>query len=183
MATYKRAIDEFETEEEDGKYRLVYAYFGLAIYKAQCIEQTFANMIWLSRIFKNKVKSQEEVNEIIDSIENSKITMGGLIKEIRIEYSLTSQIQENLKSILDKRNYLIHKYFKIEIAKYYTQTGQKEMLKYFSDFIDESEALDQSLNEYYDIHTKKLGLTEEKIQKLLGEQRKEELERISKTKI
>ena len=63
--SYKEAIEEFNSEDENGKSRLVYAYFGLAIYFAQCLEQTFINMIWLDRGFKKRVKFQNEVNEII----------------------------------------------------------------------------------------------------------------------
>ena len=69
---YEIAQSEYESEDDSGRHRLVYAYFGLAIYSGQCLEETFSIMLWTDRIFKKKVKTNAEVNEIIDAIENSK---------------------------------------------------------------------------------------------------------------
>lgn len=32
MSTYKDALEEYSTEDENGRNRLIYSYFGLAIY-------------------------------------------------------------------------------------------------------------------------------------------------------
>src|SRR5690606_7571602 len=93
-------------------------------------------MLWSDRIFKKKVKSNKEVNEIIDAIENSKKTMGLFINEVKQTYSLPEELIESLKDILEKRNYIVHKYFKLEIQKFASDLGKKEMLKYFCSFID-----------------------------------------------
>jgi hypothetical protein len=176
--SYKEAIEEFNSEDENGKSRLVYAYFGLAIYFAQCLEQTFINMIWLDRVFKKRVKFQNEVNEIIDAVENSRKTMGALIHEVKTEYSLPGNLETDLKKLLDTRNYLAHKFFKEQIQKFETELGQKEMLKYFCDFVDDSKGVDNELNNYYYHYTQKLGLTEERIIELMEELKEEEIERV-----
>lgn len=175
---YKEAIEEFNSEDEDGKTRLIYAYFGLAIYFAQCLEQTFINMTWLNRVSKKKAKFQNEINEIIDAIESSKKTMGALIHEVKIEYSLPENLETDLKKVLDTRNYLVHKFFKEQIQKFHTELGKKEMLKYFCDFIDDSKKVDNELNNYYSHYTQKLGLTEERIRELIEALKEEETERV-----
>lgn len=109
---YEIAKNEYETEDDDGRHRLVYAYFGLAIYFGQCLEETFSIMLCTDRIFKKKVKTNAEVNGIIDAIENSKKTMGNFINEVKQSYSLTTSIVDQLDNILDTRNYLAHKYFR-----------------------------------------------------------------------
>lgn len=164
---YDKAKDEYKTEDDDGRHRLVYAYFGLAIYFGQCLEETFSIMLWTDRIFKKKVKTNAEVNEIIDAIESSKKTMGGFINEVKQSYNLTSSIVDQLDKVLNVRNYLAHKYFKLHIDKFHSSVGQLEMIKYFCEFIDDSKQLDNQLKEYYIKYTNKLGLTEERIEQLI----------------
>ncbi len=177
---YNIAKNEYETEDDDGKLRLVYAYFGAAIYFGQCLEKTFSIMLWTDRIFKKKVKTNAEVNEIIDAIENSKKTMGNFINEVKQSYSLTTSIVEQLDKILDTRNYLAHKYFKLHSAKFHSYVGQLEMIKYFCDFIDDAKQLDEQLETYYTKYKDKLGLTDEKIEQLMKEMKEEELKRVTR---
>lgn len=176
---YDIAKSEYESEDDNGRHRLVYAYFGLAIYFGQCLEETFSIMLWTDRIFKRKVKTNEDVNEIIDAIENSKKTMGNFINEVKQNYNLSTSIVDQLDKILDARNYLAHKYFKLHIAKFYSEVGQLEMIKYFCDFIDDSKELDEQLKVYYTKYTDKLGLTEERIEQLKAEMKKQELKRVT----
>jgi len=174
---YDLAKDEYETEDNDGRHRLVYAYFGLAIYFGQCLEETFSIMLWTDRIFKKKFKTNAEVNKIIDAIENSKKTMGNFINEVKQSYNLTTSIVDQLDKLLDTRNYLAHKYFKLHIAKFHSEVGQLEMIKYFCDFIDDSKELDEKLKAYYTSYTDKLGLTDERIEQLMIEMKEQEIKR------
>jgi len=176
---YDIVKEEYETEDNNGRHRLVYAYFGLAIYFGQCLEETFSIMLWTDRIFKKKVKTNAEVNEIIDAIENSKKTMGNFINEVKQSYSLTTSIVDQLDKILDTRNYLAHKYFKLHIAKFHSDVGQLEMIKYFCDFIDDSKQLDEQLKVFYAKYTDKFGLTEERIEQLMIEMKDQELQRVT----
>lgn len=117
MGRYKEAIEEYEKNEDDnGKHRLVYSDFRLAIYFSQVLEETFSIMLWTDRILKKKVKTDREVNEIIDTIENSKKTMGAFISEVKQSYSLSEKLSKDLKSILEKRNFLVHKYFRTLVS-------------------------------------------------------------------
>jgi hypothetical protein len=165
---YDTVIAEYQREDEDGKTKLVYAYFGLAIYFAQCLEECFAAMLWTDGIFRKKVKTNEEVNEIIDAVENSKKTMGNLIHEVKQIYQLPDDIAISLKDILERRNYLAHKYFKDNIEKFYNDSSRLEMIKYFSLFIDDAQALDFELKKYYSHHLVRIGLTEEKLNEMMS---------------
>jgi|GEM_PF-430597 len=180
MTMHQRAIDEFEMADEEGQHQLVYAYFGLAIYTAQCIEQAFTNMIWLHRIFKENANSQVEMNKIVEEVENSRMTMGGLLNEVKVAYTMDDKIKDSLKSILETRNYLAHQYFKVEIQKFHTEIGRKEMLVYLAKFSDDAREVDNSLGTYYEKYHQRLGITEEKLRGLVEEQKKIEIERVSK---
>lgn len=177
MSTYNDALEEYSAEDENGKTRLIYAYFGLAVYFSQILEETFSIMLWTDRIFKKKVKTNKEVNDIITAIEKSKKTMGNFINEVQQSYSLTDKLTDDLKSILEKRNYLVHKYFKLEIQKCYSDLGRKEMLEYFGNFIDQIKQINFELNDYYSKYTNRMGFTKEKIEELVEEMKKEELNR------
>jgi hypothetical protein len=178
MSRYKDAIEEYDGEDDGGKHRLIYAYFGLAVYYSQVLEETFSIMLWTDRMFKKKVKTNKEVNEIIDTIENSKKTMGVFINEVKQSYSLSEKLSIDLNSILEKRNYLVHKYFKIEIQKFTSDLGRREMLEYFTNFIDESKRIDSELNKYYTKYADKLGFTKERIEELVNQMKQEEMERV-----
>jgi len=49
MEFFDQAMMEFNAENDEGKVRLVYAYFGVAVYWSQCIEETLSSMIWMDR--------------------------------------------------------------------------------------------------------------------------------------
>lgn len=177
MGRYEEVLEEYLNEDDDGKAKLIYAQFGLAIYLTNCLEETFSIMLWTNRIFKQKPKTNKGVNEIIDAVENTKKTMGNLLNEIKENYCISEAHQEILKNVLAKRNYLIHKYFRLEIQKFYSETGQKEMLKYFGDIIDETTLIDNELNQYFEHYKLKLGFDEEKITELVAKMKEEELKR------
>ncbi len=175
---YDLAKYEYETEDENGRHRLVYAYFGLAIYSGQCLEETFSIMLWTDRIYKKRVTTNLAINEILDAIEKSKKTMGTFIKEVKDSYNLTASIIDQLGQILSSRNYLVHKYFKLHIEKFHSEIGQLEMIQYFCDFIEKSNKLDEELKIYYSLYTDKLGLTETRIKQLMIEMKEQELKRV-----
>lgn len=43
------------------------------------------------------------------------------------------------------------------------------MIKYFCDFIHDSEEIDHELKSYHTIYTEKLGITDDKIEKLMAD--------------
>jgi len=177
QSRYTIALEEYNNEDFNGQHRLIYAYFGLAIYYCQCLEETFSIMLWINRIFKKKVKTNKEVNEIIDAIENSKKTMGILLREVKQCYGIPQSIIDDLEKILETRNYLIHKYFKVEIEKTYSDIGKKEMIKFFCDSIDKTKIIDDQLKSYYRKYTDSLGLTEERINEMVNEMKIQEQKR------
>ena len=180
MNIYKVAIEEYELEDDNGKHKLIYSYFGLAIYFAQCIEETFSNMIILHRIVNKKIKTNSEVNEIIDSIENSKETMGNFIHEVKQAYKLTETLENSLIESLNTRNYIVHKYFKLHIEKFSSEIGKKEMLNYFCSFITSVKKVDKELESYYQSYMQKLNMTDELLNSIMHEMKSVEAKRDQK---
>lgn len=171
MPSYKTALEEYESENNKGRKKLMYAHFGLAVFYTQCLEETFSLMLCSERIAKKKSINKQEVNEIIESIESAKKTMGKFIHDVKDCYNLPEQLVIDLKQILEKRNYIIHKFFKIEIRKTFSDSGIKDIIKYFCDFKDEVKRIDNELMKYNDIHQKKLGVTDQEINEMAKKMR------------
>ena len=180
MDIYDIAIEEYEQEDDNGKHKLIYSYFGLSIYFAQCLEETFSNMIILHRIVNKKIKTNKEVNEIIDAIENSKKTMGNFIHEVNQVYKLTEVLKNNLIESLNTRNYIVHKYFKLHIEKFSSEIGKQEMLKYFCNFITSVQQIKKEMESYYQSYMQKLNMTDELLNNIMHEMKETEVKRDQK---
>jgi len=176
MSRYNDAVFEHEQEDENGRAKNVYAYFGLAVYQSQCLEEAFYLMLIKNRIITKKIKTNREINDFMDKFETSKRTMGNLVNEVKQAYNLSEETKNELTSLLNRRNYLAHKYFKENTQKFYSETGQKDMLKYFCEFIDHSRKLEEELKAYYFKTFEKMGLTEERLQQLMNDIINEERE-------
>ncbi|GAB0174563.1 MAG: hypothetical protein HHAS10_04420 [Candidatus Altimarinota bacterium] len=160
---YEFALEEYKNEQNDSQDKIIFAYFGLAIYKGQCLEKEFENMLWIKNIFINNVTSLEEFDDLVNEVEGKRHTMGKQINELKKIYSFSEKIEMELIEVLEMRNYLIHKYFKENIQKLSSMQGIKETLKYFTDFIERASLLDKELQIYTDDYKKKLGITDEKL--------------------
>src|SRR5690554_3407817 len=114
MSTFDQALNEYKFENEDGQHKIIFTYFGLLIYQFQCLEETMSIMLWTHKIFKSEPKEKAELRRIIDKIENSEKTLGNFINEIKQVYKLTENTTLDLQIILEKRNFIVHSYFKVE---------------------------------------------------------------------
>lgn len=154
-------LKEYESSDEEGRMKLVYAHFGCAVYWGQCVEASCLLMIIANKINKSKDKFKENVNRIIDTVDSSKKTLGTLINEIKVDYELAPEFVDKLNNLLSDRNYLIHKYFIDNIGLSYSDAGRRKMIEYFCGFIEKSKNVDAKLGAYYDVYIKKFGITDE----------------------
>jgi len=173
MTLYDDAIVDYEVEDENKQTKTVYASFGVAVYWAQVLEKQYAGMLIVSRLVKKKPKSLEEQVEIVEKVENSRNTMGQFLGEVKQVYDLPDELNEELGQVLKKRNYLVHHYFKENIQKCYSDAGRREMMKYFSDFIDEVKQVDEQLVPLSKKYVQQLGITEEMLSQIMKEMQNE----------
>ena len=166
---YELALEEYVNEEAISQDKIIFAYFGLAIYKWQCLEHEFENMLWIKNIFTNNITTSEELDDLVHGIECKKYTMWKQIHELRKIYSFSGDIEVELVKVLDIRNHLIHRYFKENIQKFSSKQWIQEMLKFFTNFIERANILDNELQKYTDIYKKKLWITDEKINATINE--------------
>lgn len=175
--TVKIAISQFEAEIEGKKSDLILFYAGLAIFWAQCVEKTLENMLIVKELSEKSTLTNRLVEETFDKIENSKSTMGKLTFEVKKAFAINDKHTNQLKNVLERRNYFAHKFFKVNSFKPYTEKGQKAMILECARFIDDCKKIDFELTNYSRAYYLKTGLTEEVIKKTFIKFRQEEYDK------
>ncbi|WP_242824881.1 MULTISPECIES: hypothetical protein [unclassified Dehalobacter] len=150
-------IQEDYNENEHSKE--LYAYFGLAVFHAQVLEHQLVNMIVLMK----SLQEEKITSNYIEALFSRKLsnTMGQLINEIKQMFNLEDDEIMQLKTILEKRNFIIHDYFKERISLAYSKDGRDSMIIELIDFIEQANKIDKKLERYTDDMSAKLGITKE----------------------
>jgi hypothetical protein len=122
-----------ESEPLSEQVKEIYAYFGLAIYQAQCLEHGLVNALVFLDLIPNRrkfAKSAEEWAEIVDSFMDSKFefTLGRMICALKDITTVDPGLQDYLSTALSKRNWLVHNYFRERVEAFLTESGRESML-------------------------------------------------------
>ncbi|UHG95140.1 hypothetical protein [Pseudomonas sp. 7-41] len=118
---------------DDSQHRDVYAHFGLAMYLAQCLEQSIFVHLMFFDFFPRNVKNfkeQERWQQDFDRYESEELgkTMGRLIQAFNDAGQPTDEIKVVLTNVLVQRNRLAHKYFSEKSIAFMTESGRSEMI-------------------------------------------------------
>jgi hypothetical protein len=122
----------FDSESE--QIREVYAYYGLAMYWAQCLEQSIFQHLLLFDHFPRAVAgytTPENWAADFDRYEERELgqTMGKLIRRLQEVGRPTDGIEGSLAEVLKARNWLAHGYFADRALEFTTQNGRETMLE------------------------------------------------------
>lgn len=150
----------------------VYAHFGLAMYRAQCVEQSIAGLITFFHFFPenlSKVTSQEEWEKSYDNFDGaiSAKTMGQLVRFLADLGAVDSAIETNLRIALTKRNWLAHRFFVDHASNFVSEAGRGRMIvelqgcwELFNEIEDVLNPITYSLCENYGLTKERLEATE-----------------------
>ncbi|WP_417440859.1 hypothetical protein [Idiomarina sp.] len=152
----------------------VYAYFGLAMYRAQCVEQSIVQLLIFYDFFKENVpkfESREKWEADFDRFDGvlSKKTMGRLLGAIKEMGVLDSDIENTLSLALQKRNWLAHAYFVDRALDFINEAGRNKMINELEDAIKLFNSVEDILNPISKSAAIKYGLTDEILEKLKNE--------------
>ena len=120
-------------QQESDHIRDVYAHFGLAVYLAQCVEQSiFQHLLFLDHFPKAiaEFTSKEAWVSAFDEFEARELsqTMGKLIRRIKEAGQPTDDIQVLLTQVLKQRNWLAHGYFADRAMDFTRESGREKMV-------------------------------------------------------
>lgn len=171
MDTLEIALENYYQKDDNNKeIDIVLLYFGRAVYFTQALEDRLLVMLRFYEYHNNDIKPNHKVNGLYnynDYTERPKMTLSNFINEVKRYYKLTDDLRDDLESILEKRNFIVHNYFKINSGKGYSHKGRCEMLEYFTKFINEAKRIDSELENYYSKYRNETGLTKEKLDQLV----------------
>lgn len=162
-------IELFLNADDEEQTKQVYAYFGLAVYFAQVLEQHAINMIALKLMIEHKITESDEIDKLWNKYEGSKKTFGALINEINQLYKISDNHKAQLKEFLNKRNFIAHDYFKFNVDIFYNENGKFRMVKDFIAFREQAKEIDGILTTYFEEYQKIAGITPERLEKLSAE--------------
>lgn len=149
----------------------VYAHFGLAMYRAQCVEQSIIQLLIFFYFFPEHApsfnsKEQWETNFDAFTGDLSSKTMGQLIKKLRDIQAIDDEADSKLRSALKKRNWLAHSFFVDHALTFLSEEGRLKMVQeletctaYFNEIEEILNPIAYSLGEKY-------GLTQEKLREI-----------------
>ena len=121
-------------DAESEQVREVYAYYGLAMYWAQCLEQSiFQHLLFFDHFPKavSGYTTPENWAADFDRYEARELgqTMGKLLRRLQEVGRPTEGIEGSLAEALKARNWLAHGYFADRAVELTTQDGRGKMLE------------------------------------------------------
>ena len=174
-------------DSESEQVREVYAYYGLAMYWAQCLEQSiFQNLLYFDHFPKalKTYTTPENWAEDFDRYEAQELsqTMGKLIRRLREIGQPTDSIKDALSKALKDRNWLAHGYFADRAIEFTNPEGRTDMLVELNELRDSFRACAEELDAISMPAARKFGFTEEMLEKVRAEMTSEYANRKAKAK-
>jgi len=154
-----------EIDEESWQIREVYAKYGLAMYSAQCFETGLVNLL-----VSLKLKDREKIiRSDIDLFteKNYEKTLGGLIHSLKKVMKISENLEADLKELLDIRNYLAHRYFRVKAIDFMKKDGRQRMLSELESIISKLENGDKKIDLIDSVICEQYGITNEMISKII----------------
>ncbi|MFP4973810.1 hypothetical protein ACE6ED_00285 [Paenibacillus sp. CN-4] len=124
----------------------LFAYFGLAVYYSQALEQQLTNLLVLARLSDGDLPDESEIEELYQrKLGNS---FGQLVKELEHYYPLSEDEGRELQRLWKQRNHIVHDYFKERIYDTFTPAGRAAMIRELKRFKNKAAAMEAKLQRY-----------------------------------
>ncbi len=131
--------------EESDELNEVYRLYGIAAHNCSNIEYRIAHLLLGPKWAATKELDAEKVTKIADALYSK--PLGALLKEYKQHYEFSEQTIKAMDTILDKRNYLIHRFFGAYGKRMHNKEVPREMIKELTDIIGMFQAASHSLDE------------------------------------
>ncbi len=141
-------------EQDSGDHiKEVYARFGLAVYCAQVLEHGLVNALVILDLVPSRrhlARSKADWAGEVDTFMGThfRTTMGRMMKSLHAVTQVDNDLEALLNEALEKRNWLVHHFFRDSAVAFMSATGREQMLR----DIDQCRELFESADE-------RLGMT------------------------
>lgn len=153
-----------EIDEESWQIREVYAKYGLAMYIAQCFETGLVNLLVSLKLKDREKIIKSDIDLFMEK--NYEKTLGGLIHSLKKVMKTSENLEADLKELLDIRNYLAHRYFRVKAIDFMKKDGRQRMLSELESIISKLENGDKKIDSIISAIYKQYGITNEIVSKI-----------------
>jgi hypothetical protein len=141
----------------------VWAYFGLAFYRANVLERGLVNLA-VGLLSKNvEGVTGDDVHSLYETHDSK--TFGQVIAIAKRMFVFDDQTANELQRALDDRNYLAHRFFESHDLDLLTKSGKKKMLDELVEIVVRLKAIDRKMDPIWMAAWSHLGVTPEWIEK------------------
>lgn len=149
----------------------VYAHHGLAMYRAQCVEQSIVQLLIYFDFFAKQVplfKSVEQWKQDFDNFDQvmSAKTMGQLVKKLVDLGAVDPSIETLLREGLKARNYLAHRFFVDHALNFLSEEGRNKMIVEAEENCKLFNEIEEMLNPITHALSEKYGITQEQLKEI-----------------
>lgn len=141
----------------------VYAFFGLAFYKANVLEHGVLNLAVALLAQGNLGVAVDDVSRLYESFD--KKTFGHILRVAKDRYNFSPEFSRELDKALAHRNYLAHGFFKNNDINHISKSGRKEMIDELIDIWMHLSKVDKIMDDYWMSAWEEQGITKEWIEK------------------
>ena len=144
----------------------IYTSFGLAMFRAQCAEQSIMQLLVFFDFFDKRVETEESAEQWEKDFDefgkatSIKITQR-LIKAMNELRVIDEEIEELLTLAQEKRNWLVHNYFNDRSLDITSEKGRDKMLEELDDAISIFNQVEEILSPITKELCDKYGLSED----------------------
>jgi transcriptional regulator with XRE-family HTH domain len=164
----KLDVDLSDTEEEEHKE--IFTHFGLAAFWGQHLETTLTIILIANGRLRGTATTREEIDALETGLEKP---LGPLVQKVRAAVQLPEQTVEMINTGVEKRNFLIHRFFRERNLHFKTPAGRQQLLMELRQIQAIICAANKLARELLEGPMKVLGITPETLEAELQEMRRE----------
>ncbi len=152
-------------DPESEQIKEVYAWYGLAMFHAQCLEKQLA-MVLASKYGPGPTGiTRGQFEDLLDS--RFSRTLGRLVKETRKLADLSEGEAGQMQAALKKRNWLAHHYFWDRAVDFMSEAGRVSMIEELQEAAHAFHVLDELFTEKTDEWAEAHGVSQEVVNQYL----------------
>lgn len=152
-------------ERENSEAKEVFAFFGLCMYNLQIFEQGCVNLAVGLQIKGLTELTEKDFDNLFNKM--SMKTLGQLISDVRNYVNIPTKLEKDMNNVLEKRNYIVHRFFVKHDIDFMSSNGRVEMIEELRKISENAQVIDEKVELITHSLWEKLGLTAEVVQKEL----------------
>ena len=112
--------------DENEHCKEIYAHAGLALYWAQCFEQTLENILVIHSRISRRCITLADLDSYEDEV--ARKTLGRLLRDVRQHVTFGDDAEELIATAHQNRNFLAHRFYKERATEWFSFDGRNRLI-------------------------------------------------------